>query len=85
MQASYQNVVSAEMELLKQHAKVLWLQHNDTNSTYFHSRVNERYSNHKVTVVYNMQDELLVEGNQIQAEFFNYDSIIGTTRDVQPV
>lgn len=86
LQNSYQSLVNAELQLLKQQAKVTWLQCNDANTYYFHSRVKERYSRHKITSIYTADGQLLTYIEQVHYEFLNfYDGILGQSSTVLPV
>lgn len=82
----YKRLVSAELSLLKQKAKVDWLQKNDTNSEFFYSKVKEKHSQSRITSIYNREGELITDVEGVQNEFLNYfQEILTDTEVVQPI
>lgn len=76
---NFKQLVNEELGLMRQKAKVEWLDQMDTNSAFFHSKVKERHNQCRISSIQDSQGNLLTDMKEVQEEFLSfYDAISGT-------
>lgn len=65
LKEEYQQLVSIELQLPQQRAKVEWLKLNDTNSPYFHAKLKEKRAQNRIISVHTEDGVLLTENTVI--------------------
>lgn len=79
LKKKYESSVAAELVLLKQKAKTVWLSKDDLNTTFFHAKVKERNAKQRITSILNRQGVVESEEKYITPAFLSYyEDLLGT-------
>lgn len=66
--------------VLRQKSKVVWINHRDSNSKFFHAQLKARQARNSIVSIWNDQGVQLIEPTQVQKEFTNFfQRLLGTT------
>lgn len=79
MKKNYKSLVSAELLLLKQKAKVEWLGMDDLNTKFFHAKMREKNAKQRIDSILNSQGVVVTEEKDIANAFLlYYEELLGT-------
>ncbi|CAI8595559.1 unnamed protein product [Vicia faba] len=74
------NISQLEEDMLKQKAKLDWLNLGDGNNSYFHASIKERNKHIGLHTLFSLQGELLSNHEAIEQEILEfYKELVGTT------
>lgn len=82
-QFKYWNAV--EESIIKQKARVDWLQLGDSNTKYFYAALKQRQSRNKLLAIYGEDDKLYLKPAEVRQEVERFSNqLLGTKADVLP-
>lgn len=86
LKEEYKQLMNAELGLMKQKAKVEWLDKMDKNFTFFHAKVKEQHITCRISSIHNSLGNLITNMDEVQNEFLNYyNDLLGNTQEVTTI
>lgn len=78
LKEQYMILLSAEASLVKQQAKVSWLQMGDRNTAFYHAKIKQRRARNQVSSICNGNGERVSDPQSIQSVFLGfYQGLLG--------